>query len=862
MEENYRPEFIEEKWQKYWEENECFKVSEDKNKEKFYLLEMFPYPSGKLHMGHVRNYTIGDLVARYKKMKGFNVIHPMGWDAFGMPAENAAKDNNTHPAAWTYANIDNMRNQLKRLGFSYDWSREIATCTPDYYKWEQWLFIQMFKKGMVYRKKASVNWCDNCQTVLANEQVEEGLCWRCSLEVSQKNLNQWFFKITDYAQDLLDYCDKLDGWPEKVTTMQKNWIGRSEGAYIDFEIKGFDKPLKVFTTRPDTLFGCTFMCLAPEHPMVKEFAQQSGKTAEIDAFIKKVNQQERTAKAVETAEKEGVFTGAYCINPASQEKIPVYAANFALMEYGTGAVMCVPAHDQRDFEFASKYDLPVRVVITPKDKDLESGDLEKAYSEPGILKNSPGFDGIENDKAKSLIVEKLGQNNAAEKAVTYRLRDWGISRQRYWGTPIPMIHCSKCGIVPVEENNLPVVLPEDVNILENGSSPLPVLESFYKVKCPECGEDAVRDTDTMDTFVESSWYFLRYCSPDYNEGMFSKDAADYWMPVDQYIGGVEHAVMHLLYSRYFTRVLNDLGLLSVKEPFKNLLTQGMVCKEIMKCPVDGYIFPENAVKNKDGRLLCTLCDSEIEVGRKEKMSKSKKNVVDPATLINQFGADTTRLFSLFAAPPERDLEWTEEGVDGAGRFLNRLWRLIVKIMPEIKSAESFTGKFDELKGSSREIYRKTNETIEKAEKDIERFHFNTSIAFVMELVNLIYSELDKDEDISSEVLMHSAETMLLILSPMVPHFCQELWAVTGHETLLVDESWPELDKNALVKDEVVIVVQVNGKLRAKIITTPGIEEGNIKEQALEDETVKKHTSGKTIKKVIYVPNKLVNIVAS
>lgn len=740
MEEIYSAGAIEEKWQKYWEENDSFKVVEDLNKEKFYLLEMFPYPSGKLHMGHVRNYTIGDVVSRFKKMKGFNVLHPMGWDAFGMPAENAAIDNNTHPAKWTYANIENMKNQLKRLGFSYDWSREVATCSPDYYKWEQWLFVEMFKKGMVYRKEASVNWCEKCQTVLANEQVEDGECWRCGMEVIQKKLNQWFFKITDYAEDLLEWCDKLDGWPEKVTTMQKNWIGKSKGAYIDFAIEDSKESIKVFTTRPDTLFGCTFMCLAPEHPLVKKLSKGTDREAEVDAFVKRITNQERTAKAIETAEKEGVFVGTYCINPANGRKVPIYAANFALMDYGTGAVMSVPAHDQRDFDFASKYDLEKIVVITPKGEDLNAGDLSEAYTEPGVLKNSGEFDGVSNEDAKEKIVDKLNSEKKAESAITYRLRDWGISRQRYWGTPIPMIHCEKCGIVPVEEENLPVALPEDANLLDNGGSPLPALESFYKVKCPKCGIDAQRDTDTMDTFVESSWYFLRYCSPDYKEGMFSKEAADYWMPVDQYIGGVEHAVMHLLYSRYFTRVLNDFNLVSSREPFKNLLTQGMVCKEIMTCPEHGYIYPEETTKGEKGELSCTMCGNKVAVGRKEKMSKSKKNVVDPNSLINSYGADTTRLFSLFAAPPERDLEWTEEGVEGANRFLNRVWRLVLSVNPKVSGVKSFDGSFDELKGASRNIYRKANETIEKATKDIERFHFNTAISSVMELVNLIYSE--------------------------------------------------------------------------------------------------------------------------
>ena len=860
MEEIYDAGAIEEKWQKYWEENNSFKVTEDKTKEKFYLLEMFPYPSGKLHMGHVRNYTIGDLVARYKKMQGFNVLHPMGWDAFGMPAENAAIDNKTHPAKWTYSNIDNMKNQLKRLGFSYDWSREVATCSPDYYKWEQWLFIEMFKKGMVYRKEANVNWCEKCQTVLANEQVEDGLCWRCGREVNQKKLSQWFFKITDYAEDLLEWCEKLDGWPEKVTTMQKNWIGRSKGAYIDFEVDGHEDVIKIFTTRPDTLFGCTFMCLAPEHPLVERLSRGTKMEKEVDEFVCRIANQERTARAIETAEKEGVFTGAYCINPANGRKIPVYAANFALMDYGTGAVMSVPAHDQRDFEFAEKYSLEKIAVIRPKEKDINAEDLEKAYSEPGILKNSMDFDGMENESAKGAIVEKLGKEGRAESAITYRLRDWGISRQRYWGTPIPMIHCEKCGIVPVEESSLPVALPEDANLQDNGGSPLPVLESFYRVTCPKCGMEARRDTDTMDTFVESSWYFLRYCSPDCNDKMFSKEAADYWLPVDQYIGGVEHAVMHLLYSRYFTRVLNDFGLVSVREPFKNLLTQGMVCKETVTCPVHGFIYPENAVKGDSGKDICSMCSSEIEYGRKEKMSKSKKNVVDPESLISSYGADTTRLFSLFAAPPERDLEWTEEGVEGANRFLNRVWRLAAKVKDRIKNKDPFNGKFSELKGSSRSIYRKTNETIEKATKDIERFHFNTSISFVMELVNLLYSELDKKDAPLDGVLRHGIESIILILSPMVPHFCQELWKETGHSGSLTDAKWPAFDEKSLVPDEVTIVVQVNGKLRSKLNLSPDLEDDAVKKTALECEGAAKHIGDKEIRKVIYIKNKLVNIV--
>jgi len=619
-------------------------------REKYYLLEMFPYPSGKIHMGHVRNYTIGDVIARYKSMKGFNVLHPMGWDAFGMPAENAAIANNIQPAAWTYENIRAMKHQLKQLGFSYDWDREIATCTPDYYRWEQWLFIQMFKKGMAYRKESYVNWCDPCNTVLANEQVENGACWRCGKPVRQKKLSQWFFKITDFAQDLLDHCDQLPGWPDKVTTMQKNWIGKSTGAEIDFAVEGSDQVIKVYTTRHDTVLGATFMCLAPEHPMVESLSKNTPQEEAITEFQERMSKENRSSQTIEDYEKEGVFTGSYCINPLTNRKMPVYAANFALMEYGTGAVMSVPAHDQRDFEFAKKYDLDIIVVIKPDDQDIADIAVSEAYTGPGIMVNSIQFDGITNKDAQEKIADFLEKNNLGKRSINYRLRDWGISRQRFWGTPVPMVHCDHCGIVPVAEEDLPVVLPENVDLLKGGGSPLTRLESFINTTCPECGKPAKRETDTMDTFVESSWYFERYCSPHCDTAMFDKAAVDYWMPVDQYIGGVEHAVLHLLYSRYFTRVLHDLQMVNYKEPFTRLLTQGMVCKETLSCPEHGFLFPEEAKVDGD-TYFCTKCNSKVSVGRVEKMSKSKKNVIDPNTLLEKYGADTVRLFCLFAAPP-------------------------------------------------------------------------------------------------------------------------------------------------------------------------------------------------------------------
>ncbi|MEJ2284296.1 MAG: leucine--tRNA ligase [Desulfobacterales bacterium] len=604
MDAKYDPGTIESKWQNKWDEEQLFRVKENPAQPKYYLLEMFPYPSGNIHMGHVRNYTIGDVVARYKRMSGYNVLHPMGWDAFGMPAENAAIANQTHPAKWTYANIDAMRAQLKRMGFSYDWGRELATCRPEYYRWEQWLFLKMYEKGMAYRKESFVNWCADCQTVLANEQVEAGLCWRCGQQVRQKQLWQWFFKISDFAEDLLLYCDELPGWPEKVITMQKNWIGRSVGAQINFAVENSDEVIPVFTTRQDTVFGATFMCLAPEHPLVAKLSKGSSQEKAVAQFVERIALQDRSARSIENYEKEGVFLGAYCLNPLTGRRMPIYTANFALMEYGTGAVMSVPAHDQRDFDFARKYDLDIVVVVKPEGDVLEGGSMTEAYAGQGSMVNSGQFDGMNNREALEEIATYLEKNNLGKRAVSFRLRDWGISRQRYWGAPIPMIHCKDCGIVPVPEEDLPVVLPEEVDMLEGGKSPLPGLVDFVRVTCPRCGHlDARRETDTMDTFVESSWYFERYCSPQCDTGMFDTEAVNYWMPVDQYIGGVEHAILHLLYSRYYTRVLHDQGLVKFKEPFTNLLTQGMVCKETVSCPQHGYLLPQEVDSRQGGRPI-------------------------------------------------------------------------------------------------------------------------------------------------------------------------------------------------------------------------------------------------------------------
>jgi leucyl-tRNA synthetase len=862
MDEKYNPKTIESKWQKKWEKWDLFRVKENPTQPKYYLLEMFPYPSGNIHIGHVRNYTIGDVVARYKRMRGFNVLHPMGWDAFGMPAENAAIANQTHPAKWTYANIDNMRSQLRRMGFSYDWDRELATCRPEYYRWEQWLFLKMYESGTAYRKESFVNWCEDCQTVLANEQVEAGLCWRCGRQVRQKQLWQWFFKISDYAPDLLLHCDKLPGWPEKVTTMQKNWIGKSVGAQINFAVENSDDVIPVFTTRQDTVFGATFMCLAPEHPLVSKLSKGTSQEKEVGQFVERIAMQDRSARSIENYEKEGVFTGTYCLNPLSGSRIPVYTANFALMEYGTGAVMSVPAHDQRDFDFARKYDLDIIVVVRPEDSDLDGETMTEAYTGEGGMVNSDQFDGLDNRQALDEIAAYLEKNNLGKRAVSFRLRDWGISRQRYWGAPIPMIHCRDCGIVPVPEEDLPVVLPEEVDMLEGGKSPLPGLDDFVSVACPRCGrKNARRETDTMDTFVESSWYFERYCSPQCNTAMFDKDAVDYWMPVDQYIGGVEHAILHLLYSRFYTRVLHDQGLVKFKEPFTNLLTQGMVCKETVSCPEHGYLLPQEVGGQKAERV-CTRCTRPVTVGRVEKMSKSKKNVIDPNSLIDKYGADTTRFFCLFAAPPERDLEWSEQGVEGGYRFLNRIWRLAVNLTGRIKDVPSFDGALDKLDNTVRPLFQKTHQTIDKVTRDIEdRFHFNTAISAVMELFNSMSSiDSQKINDDQLPVMRLAMESLTLLLAPIVPHFAEELWARLGHDSSVLLAPWPQYREDALVKDELLIVVQVNGKLRGRFQVATDTDEETIKDRALSDERVQKFIDGREIKKVIMVKNKLVNIV--
>jgi len=862
MDEKYDPKSIEKKWQDHWEAIKLFDVTVDGSKQKYYLLEMFPYPSGKIHMGHVRNYTIGDVVARYKRMRGYNVIHPMGWDAFGMPAENAAIDNKTHPAKWTYDNIDAMRSELKRVGFSYDWNREIATCTPEYYRWEQWLFLKMYERGMAYRKESFVNWCEPCQTVLANEQVEAGLCWRCGKQVIQKKLPQWFFRITDYADDLLEYCDRLPGWPDKVITMQKNWIGKSIGAEIRFPVEGSGETISVFTTRQDTVFGATFMCLAPEHPLVTKLSSGTTVQDDVRRFVERMALQDRSSRTVESYEKEGIFIGAYCLNPLSGRRVPIYTANFALMEYGTGAVMAVPAHDQRDFEFAKKYGLEIVAVVRPTDKGIDADTMTEAYVGEGIMINSGRFNDLKNIDAMEAIASYLEEAGIGKKTVSFRLRDWGISRQRYWGAPIPMVHCDTCGIVPVSESDLPILLPEDADLLEGGGSPLPSLERFVNTTCPKCGDPgAKRETDTMDTFVESSWYFERYCSPHCDTGMFEKSDVDYWMPVDQYIGGVEHAILHLLYSRYYTRVLHELGFVKYKEPFTRLLTQGMVCKETVSCPDHGYLLPEEVDENGTDRR-CTKCGQPVVVGRIEKMSKSKKNVIDPNVLLEKYGADVTRLFCLFAAPPEKDLEWSEQGVEGGFRFLNRVWRFAGNWMAAVASVKPYDGSPDDLDGDLRTLYKTSHFTIKKVTGDIEeRFHFNTVISAVMELVNTCYGlDSSRTDRNAATVVRHALETIVLLLSPIVPHLAEELWQRLGHEESILLASWPAYREDALVKDDLIIVVQVNGKLRTRFNVSPDTDDKTIERIALDDERVRKFIDGKTVKRVIVVKRKLVNIV--
>jgi leucyl-tRNA synthetase len=862
MEERYKPEVIEAKWQKIWAEENSFQASETTGNPKYYVLEMFPYPSGRIHMGHVRNYSIGDVVARYKRMCGYNVLHPMGWDAFGLPAENAAIERGIHPEKWTVENIRTMKTQLKRMGLSYDWEREVATSEPDYYKWNQWIFLQFYKRGLAYKKRSSVNWCPSCETVLANEQVIEGACWRCDSAVVQKELEQWFFRITDYAEELLADLERLEGWPEKVIIMQRNWIGKSIGAEIQFPLVNRDDSLTVFTTRQDTVFGATFLSIAAEHPLAVELSRGTEQESAVKEFVERIGKISQSQRGAEEGEKEGVFTGAYCRNPFTGENIPIYVANFVLMAYGTGAVMAVPAHDQRDFEFARKYGLPIRVVIEPEGRRLQAETMTEAYVDDGLMVESGQFSGLPNAEGKEKIAGYLEERGGGKKAIRFRLRDWGVSRQRYWGTPIPIIYCPTCGIVPVSEADLPVPLPKDVPFTGKGGSPLAESQSFAQVDCPNCHQKARRETDTMDTFVDSSWYFLRFTSARYPAAPFDPEKGAYWMPVDQYIGGVEHAVLHLLYARFFTKALRDLGLAKVDEPFANLLTQGMVSKETYRCSVHNWLFPSELAGSAKSGWKCPACQRPVEKGRVEKMSKSKKNIVDPEDLVNAYGADTARLFTLFAAPPEKDLEWSDQGVEGGYRFLSRLWRFVYQNRETLVGArcDAIGGELD---GELRELRRMIHRTIKKVTEDIDgRFHFNTAIAAIMELFNAL-SGFVQDHQLTAEratLVKAGVETIVILLAPFVPHIASELWEHLGHRERLNSVPWPAFSPQALELDELLIVVQVNGKVRSKITVPADVSRERIEGMALADERVNSFVDGKRIQRLVYVPRRLVNIV--
>lgn len=827
IQEKYAPHDIEAKWQKYWEENKTFKVEMDKDKPKSYVLEMFPYPSGNLHMGHVRNYSIGDVIARFRTMKGFNVLHPMGWDSFGMPAENAAIKHNIPPKKWTLENIANMTRQLKALGLSYDWDREVTTCKEDYYKWTQWFFELFYKRGLAVKKESAVNWCDTCNTVLANEQVIDGKCWRCDHEVVKKDLSQWFFKITDYADELLKDLDLLPGWPERVKTMQHNWIGRSEGLEFSFEIPALNDSVAVYTTRPDTAYGVTFMALAAEHPLIKKICENNPKADEINAFCERVRNQSEIERTSSESEKEGVFTGVYCINPFTGRKVEIWVTNYVLYDYGTGAVMGVPTGDQRDWMFAEKYGIEKIVTICPIGKELKLEEMTCAYEEKeGMLVNSGEFTGMEMHKAMSAIMDKAEAEGFGKRRVNYRLRDWLISRQRYWGAPIPIIYCPHCGEVLVPEDQLPVRLPEDVSFTAGAKSPLATSEEFVHCKCPKCGADATRETDTMDTFLCSSWYYLRYTDAHNDKMPFDKELNNYWGPVDQYIGGIEHAILHLLYSRFFVKVLRDAGLVDYDEPFSNLLTQGMVIK--------------------DGA----------------KMSKSLGNVVSPEEILSKYGADTARLFILFAAPPERELEWSDQGVEGSFRFLNRIWR-IVQAFEAVLAQKVTEYDHSNLTEADKDLRRVLHNSIKKVTSDIEiRFNFNTAISTMMELVNALYAYKEAAKEPNAGLVYEAISDLIKMMSPFVPHITEELWrgAIDANSSVH-EQSWPECDEEALKVDNVEIVLQVNGKVRGRLTVPAEVTKEELEKIAMADANVQAHIGDATVRKVICVPGRLVNIVA-
>lgn len=859
MQEQYNPSEIEALVQKHWHDNKTFEVTEDPNKEKFYCLSMFPYPSGRLHMGHVRNYTIGDVVARFQRLQGKNVLQPIGWDSFGLPAENAAINNKTAPAPWTYQNIEYMKNQLKLLGFGYDWSREIATCTPEYYRWEQWFFTKLYEKGLVYKKTASVNWCPNDETVLANEQVQDGCCWRCDTPVEQKEIPQWFIKITDYAEELLNDIDTLDGWPEQVKTMQRNWIGRSEGVEMTFGVAGSDKSFDIYTTRPDTLMGVTYVAIAAGHPLAELAAQTN---PELAAFIDECKNSTTSEADLATMEKRGVATGLYAIHPITGKQVPIWAANFVLMNYGTGAVMSVPGHDQRDYEFAKKYNLPIEAVIKPVDGELDIS--EAAYTEKGVLFNSGEFDGLDFDGAFNAIADKLVAEGKGKRQVNYRLRDWGVSRQRYWGAPIPMVTLADGTVIPTPEDQLPVILPENV-VMDGIQSPIKADKEWAKTQVN--GQDALRETDTFDTFMESSWYYARYCSPQADQ-MLDPTKANYWLPVDQYIGGIEHACMHLLYFRFFHKLLRDAGLVNTNEPAKQLLTQGMVLADAFYYTNDKgarvWVSPLDVVtteKDDKGRITKAIDKdgNELVYTGMSKMSKSKNNGIDPQVMVEKYGADTVRLFMMFASPPELTLEWQESGVEGAHRFIKRLWKLASDYVAQDNSEALDVSK---LTSEQKALRREVHKTIAKVTDDIGRRQmFNTAVAAVMELMNHLQKApqtTGQDRAIIGEALT----AVVRLLYPIIPHVSFTLWNELGNTNSIEDSQWPVVDESALVEDSKLIVVQVNGKVRAKITVAADADQASVEALGMADEQVIKYLDGVTVRKVIYVPGKLLSIVAN
>ncbi|MER3500881.1 MAG: hypothetical protein IMHGJWDQ_001114 [Candidatus Fervidibacter sp.] len=893
--ERYNPQEIEPKWQKRWEEWQLFQVTEDPSRPKFYYLDMFPYPSGELHMGHMRNYIIGDVISRFKRMQGFNVLHPMGYDAFGLPAENAAIQFGYHPADWIDFCISRMRRQFEMLGISYDWSREIRTCDPDYYRWNQWLFLKLYERGLAYRRPAPVNWCPSCQTTLADEEAERGVCWRCGTPVTKKWLEQWFLRTTAYAEQLLKDLELLEHWPERVKVMQRHWIGKSTGVEFDFAIDGLDEKVRVFTTRIDTVYGVTFVVLAPEHPLVPKLIERSPRKEELERTVAELLMESMEERTAETTDKRGVFLDAYAIHPLTGEKVPIWTADYVLMEYGTGAIMAVPAHDQRDLEFARKYGLPVRVVIKPPEGDLDEATMTQAYVEPGIMVNSGPFNSMWSEEAKEAIADYMEQKGIGKRSVQYRLRDWLISRQRYWGTPIPIVYCDDCGIVPVPEEQLPVLLPRNVKITGKGGSPLSQVPEFVNTNCPKCGKPARRETDTMSTFVDSSWYFLRFCDPHNKDALFDPAKVNYWMPVDQYVGGIEHAVGHLMYSRFITKVLYDLGMVNFREPFTRLFTQGMIYHEAYWCPkCQAYRRPKEVERSvTDGKVtaICKVCGTETVITL-DKMSKSKLNIVTPEEICERYGADTGRLFILFLGPADQDAEWTPVGVEGCYRFLTRLWRTVLTVLQRGWFIHNWRNRLSYLLGtdgssptlteSERALRRKVHQTVKSVTEDIENFRFNTAVAAMMDLLNHLQDFVEQMEqgtgdtrqgtstgteaathtvsESSCLVLSEAIDLFLRILHPFAPHITDELWERLGGEGSLFTQSWAEADEKALVEETLTIVVQVNGRVRGRIVVPVGADEEFIKQKALEEPNVRTHVEGKQIKRIVVVPGKIVNIV--